>query len=73
MIEVTRLNGKTFHVNGLYIETVEAHPDTMLTLTNGKKFVVTESVEEVRHRIVDFYRQANVLQASPPEGGSADE
>ena len=48
MIEVTRLNGKAFSINALYIETVEAFPDTTITLTTGRKFIVLESEEEVR-------------------------
>ncbi len=61
MIEVTRLNGKAFSINALYIETVEAFPDTTITLTTGRKFIVLESEKEVRARIAAFYRQIQVL------------
>ena len=47
MIEVTRLKGKKMMINAELIETVEETPDTVITLTNGKKFVVSESAEEV--------------------------
>ncbi|WP_413365505.1 flagellar FlbD family protein [Lysinibacillus sp. 3P01SB] len=72
MIEVTRLNGKAFSLNALYIETVEAFPDTTITLTTGRKFIVRESEIEVRERIKRFYRQVQVL-SNPHLRGDEDE
>jgi len=43
MIQVTRLNGTKFHLNALLIETVEETPDTIITLTTGRKFIVIEN------------------------------
>ena len=51
MIEVTRLKGKKMMINAELIETVEETPDTVITLTNGKKFVVSESAEEVTSHV----------------------
>ncbi len=39
---------KHFLLNALYIETVEAFPDTTITLTTGRKFIVLETEKEVR-------------------------
>lgn len=72
MIELTRLNGKTFSLNTLYIESVESFPDTTITLTNGKKFIVTESEEEVREKVALFYRSIQVL-SNPHLRGDDDE
>ncbi|HZG84393.1 flagellar FlbD family protein [Paenibacillus sp.] len=47
MITVTRLNGTRVTVNALFIETVEETPDTIITLTTGKKIVVTEKTAEL--------------------------
>ena len=47
MITVTRLNGTRVTVNALFIETVEETPDTIITLTTGKKIVVTEKTTEL--------------------------
>lgn len=58
MIEVTRLNGVKFSVNCDLIETVEETPDTVITLTNGKKFVVSENMEQIKNLVIDFKRQA---------------
>lgn len=61
MIKVSRLNGKTFVLNALYIETVESFPDTTITLTNGKKYVVKESEDRVMQSILEFYQSVNLL------------
>jgi len=47
MITVTRLNGTRVTVNALFIETVEETPDTIITLTTGKKIVVTEKTAQL--------------------------
>ena len=52
MITVTRLNGAELVVNDDLIEFIERTPETVLTLTEGKKITVKESVEEVLDRIV---------------------
>ena len=57
MIEVTRLKGKKMMINAELIETVEETPDTVITLTNGKKFVVSESAEEVTSLVIVGTRQ----------------
>lgn len=51
MITVTRLNGGAFALNPDLIERVEPTPDTVITLVDGAKFVVRESVEEVILRV----------------------
>ncbi|MCH1623777.1 flagellar FlbD family protein [Ferdinandcohnia quinoae] len=61
MITLTKLNGKQFSLNALYFEQVESFPDTTITLTNGKKFVVKESENEVQLKVIDFYKRINVL------------
>ncbi len=58
MIPVTRFNGSTFILNADLIETLEATPDTVITLVTGKKYVVRESVEEIIERILDFRKKA---------------
>lgn len=56
MINVTRINGKTFVLNADLIETMEETPDTIITLTNGNKYVVIESIEKIILMIVEFRR-----------------
>lgn len=51
MIEVTKINGMKMLVNTSLIETVEETPDTMITLTSGKKLIVKESRQEVKELV----------------------
>ncbi|WP_035777240.1 flagellar FlbD family protein [Butyrivibrio sp. AE3004] len=50
MIEITRLDGRSMLVNENLIETVEATPDTVIILANGRKIIVRESLTEVMNR-----------------------
>lgn len=54
MIFLTRLDGREVVVNSDLIVTVEATPDTMVTLSTGDRILVRELVEEVVTRAVDF-------------------
>lgn len=72
MIELTKLSGKAFNLNALYIETVEAFPDTTITLTTGRKFIVLETEEQVRQKIKSFYQQIQIL-SNPHLRGEEDE
>lgn len=72
MIQLTKLNGKTFNLNALYIETFESFPDTTITLTTGTKYIVKESEEEVRQKITEFYKHIQVL-SNPHLRGEEDE
>lgn len=56
MIEVTRLNGDWFVIHAQLIETIEANPDTVISLTTGRKYVVRESIDQVVQRMIAFYR-----------------
>lgn len=69
MITVTKLNGKKFHINALYIETIESFPDTTITLTNGKKFIVAESEEVVKERVIQFYQSIQLFGQKVWEDG----
>lgn len=56
MIEVTKINGTKLLVNTSLIETVEETPDTVITLTDGKKVIIKESRHEVNN-LVKLTRQ----------------
>lgn len=56
MIEVTRLNGKGLTINSDLIEMIEETPDTVITLTTGKKIIVKERRQMVKN-LVKLYRQ----------------
>jgi flagellar protein FlbD len=56
MIHVTRINRVPLVINADLIEHIEATPDTVISLTNGQKFIVLEDTEEVIRRVIDFRR-----------------
>ncbi|KAA3659196.1 MAG: flagellar protein FlbD [Calditrichaeota bacterium] len=60
MIEVTRFNGTKFHINAELVETIEATPDTIVTLTTKSKYVVRESVQDVVQKIFRYKKRLNV-------------
>lgn len=57
MIEVSRLNGSIYFLNPDMILTLEATPDTVITLTSGEKLMVRESPSELIDRFVAFKRR----------------
>ena len=67
MIELTRLNGNPMVLNSDLIKTAEASPDTMLTLINGEKLIVRESIAEVVERVLAYRARlpANVGRRLP--------
>ena len=64
MIELTRINGVGFSLNPELIEIVETTPDTVITLTTGRKFIVKESRQEVKNLVLSYKKDiyANLLK-----------
>ena len=60
MIDVTRINHLPLVVNSDLIEHIESTPDTVISLTNGQKLVVLESVQEVVRRVIDFRKSIQI-------------
>ena len=69
MISLTRLSGSVFVLNADLIERLDSTPDTVITLVDGKKYVVTETMVEVVDAIRS-YRSAviafSAVVESPP-------
>lgn len=55
------------------MEQIESFPDTTITLTNGKKFVVKESEAEVAERIKKFYQEIHIMHAAASAEVKEDE
>ena len=56
MIEITKMIGQKILLNPDLIEMVEETPDTVMTLTTGKKIIVKESRQTVKN-LVELYRK----------------
>ncbi|MFI5895275.1 flagellar FlbD family protein [Actinoplanes sp. NPDC051513] len=69
MILVTRINGAVFALNPDLVERAECTPDTVVTLVDGTKYVIAESVPEfidsVRHYRASLIAQASRMEAEP--------
>lgn len=63
MILIRRLNGEEFILNAELIESVENCPDTLVTLTNGKKLMVLNDHDEIMNKVIDYRRR--VYTAAP--------
>ncbi|ALS27554.1 flagellar FlbD family protein [Paenibacillus cisolokensis] len=70
MITVTRLNGTKVTVNALLIETVEETPDTVVTLTTGKKIIVRENTPEIIALVQDYLGAVGFYAANQKSGYS---
>lgn len=73
MILVTRLNGPAFALNPDLIERADSTPDTVITLVDGTKYVIAESVTDFidlvrQYRasvIADAHRMVDVSEQAP--------
>ncbi len=67
MIYLTRLDNSEILLNALLIERIESTPDTVVTLTTGKKVVVREAPDEVVRRSIEYLRSLREAEAGSPE------
>ena len=63
MIKITRLNDTVLVINAELIEFLEATPDSIITLTTGRKVVAKESVDEIIEKVVEYKHR--FLQTAP--------
>jgi len=57
MIEVTKINDMKITLNAELIEIIEELPDTIITLTSGKKIIVKESRQEVKNLVILYKKE----------------
>ncbi|QRG65490.1 flagellar FlbD family protein [Brevibacillus choshinensis] len=73
MIKLTRFNGAIFYLNITHIETVEATPDTVITLFNDRKYIVKDSAESIAERVRAFYQNVPPASSAPRMPDDANE
>ncbi|HCR44244.1 MAG TPA: endoflagellar protein [Ruminococcaceae bacterium] len=56
MIKLTQLNGKQFMLNDDLIEIIENIPETKITLTTGKYYLVAEDLDAITQMIINYKR-----------------
>jgi flagellar protein FlbD len=62
VLQLTRLSGPVFALNPDLIERAEATPDTVVTLVNGSKYVIRESLDELAALICAY--RAEIISAA---------
>ncbi len=65
MIKLTRLSGEELVVNAELIETAEATPDTVLSLTTGRRLIVRESLDDLIELVVAYRRSLGAAAGIP--------
>ncbi len=63
MIELMKTNGSKIVINADLIEEIKETPDTVITLTNGKKLLVKDSADEIVEKVIE-YRQKIMMGIS---------
>lgn len=54
MIKIRKINNVEIVINSELIETIEANPDTTITMTTGRKIISLESVDDIIDKVKDF-------------------
>ncbi|AND85276.1 endoflagellar protein [Clostridium tyrobutyricum] len=57
MIRLMGLDNKEFILNADNIERLDAIPESVITLINGKKFLVQESNDEIVEKVIMYKRK----------------
>lgn len=63
MIKLSTLDKREIFLNPELIEQLESVPETVVTLTNGKKLLVAEPAEAVVERVMQYRRQIHSANA----------
>lgn len=58
MIQLTRINGTVLLVNEKFIEIAEQTPDTVVTMQNGHRYIVKETIDEIIEKSAQFRRES---------------
>ncbi|MBO6108722.1 MAG: flagellar FlbD family protein [Eubacterium sp.] len=60
MIDVTLINGQIMSLNDDLIETVQETPDTVISLTTGRKVIVKESRQQIKELVTRARREIHI-------------
>jgi len=54
MVEVVGINGENFIINATLIEKIDFIPETKITLTTGKYYLVRDTKEELINKVIKY-------------------
>ena len=58
MIILTKLDGKELLINEAQIEVAYETPDTIILMNNGHTYIVSETLDEIMKKTIEFRRLA---------------
>jgi flagellar protein FlbD len=58
MILLTKLSGQVVMINETLIETAQETPDTVITMNNGHSYIVSEKLDEIMDKVIEFNRRS---------------
>ncbi|MCI1955016.1 MAG: flagellar FlbD family protein [Oscillospiraceae bacterium] len=75
MIDLTQLDGTPFSLNTNLIEIIENIPETKISLTSGKYYLVRETREEIKRKVLAYQRRVfkNIITVKGPSKGPTRE
>ncbi len=62
MIKLHRLNGHEVIINAELIESIEAMPDTKITLISNNQYIVKETSDEVVEKVIEYKRKISHIE-----------
>jgi len=71
MITLTRLTGIQFALNPDLIERVDRTPDTVVTLVDGTKYLVQETLDEVSQAVIEYRAQILAVAGAAERSGES--
>ena len=57
MIDITKMSGTVVTINSDLIETIEETPDTVITMTTGRKIIAKESRQDIKNLVKLFRKE----------------
>ncbi len=72
MIKLHKLQGGEIVINAELIESLESGPSqTVVSLSTGNRFLVSETLDDVRRKAVEYRREVNSGRRGVGTGGCA--
>lgn len=66
MIQLSKIGGTDCYLNHSLIELIEESPDTCITMSNGNRYLVLETGQQILEKIISF--NVSVLQRAGKAG-----
>lgn len=57
MIRLTGMNNKELIINCELIEKIDEVPETIITITNGNKYIVLDTPDEIIEKVIEFKKR----------------